>query len=133
MGSKTSMLVVLGLVILGLVNLGLVILGLVNLGRQAEAWEEKALLSSSRRIGHSSQSGCAERIGSRARSRETAGRQEQVRSAVPLAYPPAIAPIIRKGSFPDATAAGSGASADSCVKSSWQAKNRKNARLCLVA
>ncbi len=47
-------------------------------------------------------------------------------------YPPAMAPTIRNGSFPDATASGSGASGGSCDKSSSHAKNRKNARRCSV-
>ncbi len=45
-----------------------------------------------------------------------------------MRYPPAIAPSTTNGSFPDATASGSAASGDSCVKSSSHAKNRKNAR-----
>jgi len=34
-----------------------------------------------------------------------------------------MAPTTRKGSAPDATASGSGASGDSFDRSSWQAKN----------
>ena len=43
-----------------------------------------------------------------------------------------MAPTIRKGSFPDATASGSGESGGSCDKSSSQAKKRRNARRCCV-
>ena len=47
-------------------------------------------------------------------------------------YPPATAPTTRNGSAPLATASGSGASGDSSDQSSWQAKNRKNARRSCV-
>src|SRR6266481_5122441 len=47
-------------------------------------------------------------------------------------YPPAIAPIINNGSFPDTTASGSRVSIDSWERSSSQAKNRKNGRRCCV-
>src|SRR5437899_11346318 len=43
-------------------------------------------------------------------------------------YPPAIAPITRNGSAPDATASGSGASGASWVRSRSQAKKRRNGR-----
>src|SRR2546426_2737696 len=43
-------------------------------------------------------------------------------------YPPAIAPTTRKGSVPDATASGSGASGGSWVRSRSHAKNRRNGR-----
>ena len=42
-----------------------------------------------------------------------------------------MAPTIRKGSAPDATASGSGASGGSWDRSSSQAKNRTNGRRCL--
>src|SRR2546429_857195 len=45
-----------------------------------------------------------------------------------LDYPPAMAPTNRNGSAPVATASGSGASGDSCDRSSPQAKNRTNGR-----
>ena len=35
-----------------------------------------------------------------------------------MVYPPAMAPITRKGSFPEATSSGNGASGDSCDRSS---------------
>src|SRR5439155_14695320 len=47
-------------------------------------------------------------------------------------YPPAMAPMMKKGSFPDATASGSGASGDSRDRSSSQAKNRSIGRRCPV-
>src|SRR5207249_3362943 len=47
-------------------------------------------------------------------------------------YPPAIAPITRNGSAPDATASGSGASGGSWVRSRSHAKNRRNGRRCAV-
>src|SRR5437867_5324279 len=43
-------------------------------------------------------------------------------------YPPAIAPMTRKGSAPEATASGSGASGGSWVRSRSHAKNRRNGR-----
>src|ERR1700757_1657107 len=43
-----------------------------------------------------------------------------------------MAPMIRKGSLPEATASGKGASGGSCVRSSWQAKKRRKARRCKV-
>jgi hypothetical protein len=43
------------------------------------------------------------------------------RGARGVPYPPATAPTIRNGSSPLATAAGSGASGDSCERSSWHA------------
>ncbi len=43
-------------------------------------------------------------------------------------YPPAIAPTTRRGSFPTATSAGKGESADSCERSFWHAKKRMKAR-----
>src|SRR2546426_6952421 len=46
--------------------------------------------------------------------------------------PPAIAPTTRKGSVPDATASGSGASGGSWVRSRSHAKNRRNGRRCAV-
>ena len=46
--------------------------------------------------------------------------------------PPAMAPMMRSGSFPDATASGSGVSGGSCDRSSSQAKKRKNGRRCCV-
>src|SRR5213592_2994121 len=48
------------------------------------------------------------------------------------AYPPAMAPRTKKGSAPSTTAAGSGASGDSWVRSRSQAKNRRNGRRCSV-
>ena len=45
-----------------------------------------------------------------------------------VAYPPAMAPITRKGSFPEATSSGKAASGDSCDRSCWHAKNLMNAR-----
>jgi hypothetical protein len=47
-------------------------------------------------------------------------------------HPPAMAPTTRNGSLPFTTASGSGASGDSCDKSSSQAKNRTNGRRCCV-
>jgi len=47
-------------------------------------------------------------------------------------YPPAMAPMIRNGSEPLAIAFGSGASGDSCDKSSPQAKNRTIGRRSFV-
>src|SRR6266404_435243 len=47
-------------------------------------------------------------------------------------YPPAIAPTISNGSFPEITASGKGASIDSCERSSSHAKKRKNGRRCCV-
>src|SRR2546426_1592923 len=47
-------------------------------------------------------------------------------------YPPAIAPTTRKGSVPDATASGSGASGGSWVRCRSHAKNRMNVRRCAV-
>src|SRR5258708_13571154 len=49
-----------------------------------------------------------------------------------LSYPPAMAPMMSRGSLPEATASGSGASGDSCAKSSSQPKNRTKARLSRV-
>jgi response regulator RpfG family c-di-GMP phosphodiesterase len=43
-------------------------------------------------------------------------------------HPPAIAPMIRNGSAPEATSLGKGASGDSWDQSSAQTKNRKNGR-----
>ena len=43
-----------------------------------------------------------------------------------------MAPMIRKGSLPETTASGSGASGDSCDRSSSQAKKRRNGRRCWV-
>src|SRR3989449_1059288 len=48
------------------------------------------------------------------------------------ASPPAMAPRTKKGSAPSTTAAGSGASGDSWVRSRSQAKNRRNGRRCRV-
>src|SRR5436309_2845052 len=48
-------------------------------------------------------------------------------------YPPAIAPITRNGSAPDATASGRGASGGSWVRSRSHAKNRRNGRPCVSA
>src|SRR5881409_3543196 len=48
------------------------------------------------------------------------------------AYPPAMAPSTKNGSAPSTTAAGSGASGDSWVRSRSQAKNRRNGRRCRV-
>ena len=50
----------------------------------------------------------------------------------PASYPPAMAPRMRSGSSPDATASGSGASGDSRDRSRAQAKNRKNGLRCCV-
>lgn len=47
-------------------------------------------------------------------------------------YPPAIAPMMSKGSRPSATVAGSISSGDCCERSRSHAKNRTNARRCLV-
>src|SRR5438105_2567924 len=44
------------------------------------------------------------------------------------AYPPAMAPSTKNGSAPSTTAAGSGVSGDSWVRSRSQAKNRRNGR-----
>src|SRR5262245_3262734 len=49
------------------------------------------------------------------------------------AYPPAIAPMIMKGSAPVAIASGSEASGGSCDRSSAQAKKRTKARRFCVA
>jgi hypothetical protein len=46
--------------------------------------------------------------------------------------PPAMAPMMKKGSVPDAMAAGKGASGDSRETSSEQAKKRKKARRSFV-
>jgi hypothetical protein len=43
-------------------------------------------------------------------------------------YPPAMAPTTRRGSAPDSTASGRGASGGSWLRSSSQAKNRKSGR-----
>ena len=51
---------------------------------------------------------------------------------LPGPRPPAMAPTIRNGSAPDATASGSGASGGSWDRSSSQAKNRTNGRRCCV-
>src|SRR6266571_4688648 len=47
-------------------------------------------------------------------------------------YPPAIPPMTRKGSAPEATASGRGASGGSWVRSRSHAKNRRNGRRCSV-
>ncbi len=54
-----------------------------------------------------------------ASARRRASRPEFAR--IVTGQPPAIAPMIRNGSLPSATAAGSGASAGSCERSSSQA------------
>ena len=47
-------------------------------------------------------------------------------------HPPAIAPMMIKGSAPDATASGSRASGDSCDRSFLHAKKRSSGRRCCV-
>jgi len=47
-------------------------------------------------------------------------------------YPPAMAPMMRNGSAPLAIASGSGASGDSCDKSSPHTKNRTIGRRSFV-
>jgi hypothetical protein len=42
-----------------------------------------------------------------------------------LSHPPAIAPMTKKGSFPDATSSGRSASGGWCDRSSSQAKKRR--------
>lgn len=54
--------------------------------------------------------------------------QRDRHSAYSRCHPPAIAPMIRNGSLPSATAAGNAASSGSWDRSCSQAKNRTNAR-----
>src|SRR5947207_14433722 len=58
--------------------------------------------------------------------------RSDVQSGETRRYPPAMAPMIKNGSFPKTTASGRGVSGGNSDKSSSHAKKRKNARRCSV-